>query len=137
MTPMRPIPYAMRLTGRVSLISAGVLRRRETELPDGARLESELLFADDGSFREHGTLAFASGNAIRFRTLGTGQLTASPDPQVRHGSVTWELDGGSGRFEQAAGRITSNFTVAADGAVEDAHAGLVFLAMRPQTEGET
>jgi hypothetical protein len=135
MGAMRSMPYAMRLTGRVSLISAGVLRRRETELPDGARLESELLFAEDGSFREHGTLAFASG-AIRFRTLGTGHLTASPDPQIRHGTVTWELDGGSGRFEQAAGRITSNFTVAADGAVEDAHAGLVFLALRPQTEGE-
>jgi hypothetical protein len=131
------MPYAMRLTGRMSLISAGVLRRRETELPDGAQLESELLFADDGSsFREQGTLAFDPGNAIRFRTLGTGQLTASPDPQIRYGTVTWELDGGSGRFEQAAGRIASNFTVAADGVVEDAHAGLVFLALRPQTEGE-
>jgi len=133
---MHPIPYAMRLTGHVRRVSDGVLRRVETELPDGARLESELLFADDGSFREQGTLSFASGNGIRFRTLGTGQLTASPDPEIRYGTVTWELDGGSGRFDRACGRITSNFTVAADGAVEDAHAGLVFLSPRPQTEGE-
>jgi hypothetical protein len=126
----------MRLTGHMSLLSAGVLRRLETELPDGARLESELLFADDSSFREQGTLSFSSGSDIRFRTLGTGRLTSSPDPEIRHGTVTWELDGGSGRFAEAAGRITSNFTVSADGTVEDAHAGLVFLAQRPETEGE-
>jgi hypothetical protein len=133
---MHPIPYAMRLTGRMRPVSDGVLRRVETELPDGARLESELLFADEVSFREQGTLSFAPGNDIRFRTLGTGQLTSSPDPGIRHGTVTWELDGGSGRFDRAAGRITSNFTVAADGAVEDAHVGLVFLVPAPQREGE-
>ena len=131
---MRPLPYAMRLTGRVRLVSADVLRRVETEFPDGARLVSELLFADESSFREHGTLSFSSGSELRFRTLGTGQLTASPDPSIRHGTVTWELDGGSGRFERAAGRITSNFTVAEDGEVEDEHVGLVFLPKR--WEGE-
>jgi hypothetical protein len=136
MAAMHPIPYAMRLTGRMRPVSDGVLRRVETELPDGARLESELLFADEVTFREQGTLSFSSGNDVRFRTLGTGQLTASPDPALRHGTVTWELDGGSGRFDQAAGRITSNFTVAADGAVEDAHAGLVFLFPAPLTKGE-
>ena len=133
---MHPIPYAMRLTGRIRPVSDGVLRRVETELPDGARLESELLFADDVTFREQGTLSFGAGNDIRFRTLGTGQLTRSPDPEIRHGTVTWELDGGSGRFDQAAGRITSDFTVAADGAVEDAHVGLVFLVPAPQTKGD-
>jgi hypothetical protein len=131
---MRPLPYVMRLTGRVRLVSVDVLRRVETELPDGARLVSELLFANESSFREHGTLSFGSGSELRFRTLGTGQLTASPDPAIRHGTVTWELDGGSGRFERAAGRITSNFMVTEDGDVDDEHVGLIFLPKR--CEGE-
>jgi len=126
----------MRLPGSARLVSRGVLRRVETELPAGARLESELLLADDGSFREHGTLSFAGGSRLRLRTLGTGQLTPSPDPLLRHGTVTWELDGGSGRFERAAGRITSHFTVAADGVVDDTQVGLVFLPQEPRSEGE-
>lgn len=136
MSGMRPLAYAMRLTGRLTLVSAGVLRRVETELPDGAYLESELLFADDTAFREHGTLVFGSGSELRFQTLGTGRLTPSPEPQVRVGTVTWELDGGSGRFTGAAGRITSNFTVGSGGEVEDSHVGLVFLSERPEQEGE-
>jgi hypothetical protein len=127
----------MRLTGHAHLVSRGVLRRFETELPDGARLESELLLAEDGSFREDGTLSFGTGSELRFRTLGTGQLTTSPDSTMRHGTVTWELDGGSGRFERAVGRISSHFTVAADGAVEDAQLGLVFVPQEPRPKGES
>lgn len=120
----------MRLAGRLTPVSAGVLRRVETELPDGAHLESELLFADENTFREHGTLTFGPGSDIDFQTLGTGQLTPSVDPDVRLGTVTWELDGGRGRFAHATGRITSNFTVCVGGEVEDAHVGLVFLCDR-------
>jgi hypothetical protein len=127
MHPMRRLSYAMRLTGRLTLMSAGVLRRVEIELPGGARLESELLFADESAFREHGTLTFRSGSDFHFQTLGTGQLTPSVDPDVRLGTVTWELDGGRGRFADASGRITSNFMVDAQGEVEDSHIGLVFL----------
>jgi hypothetical protein len=124
---MRFLSYAMHFSGRLRPVAPGVLRRVETELPDGARLESELLFADESTFREQGTLAFGPGSDVRFQTLGTGQLTPSPDPSVRLGTVTWELDGGSGRFERAMGRITSNFTVDAAGKVDDAHVGVVFL----------
>jgi hypothetical protein len=131
---MRLLSYAMHFSGRLRPVAAGVLRRVEIELPDGARLESELLFADESTFREHGTLTFGSGNDLRFQTLGTGQLTPSPDPGVRLGTVTWELDGGSGRFERATGRITSNFTVGATGEVADAHLGVVFLS-GPDEEG--
>jgi len=129
------MPYAMRLSGRLTPISDGVSQRKETGLPDGARLESELLFADSSAFREQGRISFGSGAEIRFRTLGTGQLSPGESEPIRHGTVTWELDGGTGPFEQAAGRITSNFTVAADGQIEDEHIGLVFLPQRPQTEG--
>jgi hypothetical protein len=125
----------MRLTGHLSLVSGGVLRRVETELPDGAHLESELLFADDSTFREHGTLSFRPGSEIRFQTLGTGQLTPSPNARVRVGSVTWDIDGGSGRFERAYGRITSQFTVGPEGHVDDAQVGLLFLSGRPDEEG--
>ena len=128
--------YSKRLAGSIRELAVGVVRRREAELPAGARLQSEMVFADATAFREDGTIEFDAENALHFRTLGTGHLAPSPNPGVRQGTVTWELDGGSGRFEQAAGRIASNFTVAADGVVEDAHAGLVFLALRPQTEGE-
>jgi hypothetical protein len=132
---MRRLSYAMRLTGRLTALSAGVLHRVETELPDGAHLDSELLFADENTFREHGTLTFGTGSDLYFQTLGTGQLTPSVDPDVRLGTVTWELDGGRGRFAHATGRITSNFMVGGDGEVEDAHVGLVFLCDRIE-EGE-
>ena len=48
-------------------------------------------------------------------------------PGLRHGMVTWELDGGSGRFEHASGRITSTFTLSDDGEVTDEQHGLIFL----------
>ena len=92
---MEAIRYAKRLAGRTEAVSPGVLRRREVELVDRARLESELLFAGDASFREEGTISFAAGSSPHFRTLGTGSVVQSPDPGLRHGVVTWELDGGA------------------------------------------
>lgn len=127
-----PVVYSIRLAGHTSEVSPGVLRRIETELPDGARLESEVLFADESSFREQGTIRFGPASELRFRTLGTGHLSASSDPGLLHGTVTWEVDGGSGRFEGASGRISSNFTVTNDGEVADAQLGLVFLAPLPK-----
>lgn len=106
-----------------------MLARVESELPAGARLESEMLFSDGATFREHGTIVFAPENELRFRTLGTGHLTRSPSPGLRHGTVTWELDGGSGRFADASGRITSTFTVTDEGEVADEHVGLIFLSV--------
>jgi hypothetical protein len=44
--------------------------------------------------------------------------------------VTWELDGGSGRFADARGRITSNFTVTDEGDVADDHLGVIFVTER-------
>jgi hypothetical protein len=91
-----------------------------------------VLFTDESSFREQGTIRFAPESELRFRTLGTGHLSASSDPELLHGTVTWEVDGGSGRFEGASGRISSNFTVTDDGEVADAQLGLVFLAPLPK-----
>jgi hypothetical protein len=129
---LAPVVYTVRLAGQTSEVSPGVLRRIETELPDGARLESEVLFTDESSFREQGTIRFGPASELRFQTLGTGHLSASPDPALLHGTVTWEVDGGSGRFEGASGRISSNFIVTSDGEVADAQLGLVFLAPLPK-----
>jgi hypothetical protein len=122
-----PIRYAKRLQGRLDWLSDGRGRRTESELPDGATLESDVMLATGGVFREQGTIRFAAGSELRFRTLGAGSIVASPGPGISHGSVIWELDGGTGRFEHASGRITSTFTVGADGRVDDEQQGLIFI----------
>lgn len=119
--------YGKRLVGSMHECAPGVLRRTELELPDGARLESELLFANETTFREVGSIVFGPGSELRFRTLGAGRLTASPAPGIRHGTVIWELDGGSGPFANSTGRITSHFTITADGEIADEQHGLIFL----------
>lgn len=124
---MQSIPYAKRLSGRLVWLSAERGRRSEEELPEGARLESEVMLSADGRFREQGVIRLSTGSELRFRTVGTGNLVTSPDPALRHGSVIWELDGGTGRFERASGRISSSFTVSEDGRVDDDQHGLIFL----------
>ena len=121
------IRYGKRLQGRFVRLSADRARRIEVELPDGATFDSEVMLAAGGAFREHGTICLATGSELHFRTLGAGSLVDSPDPDVSHGSVIWELDGGTGRFEHASGRISSTFTVGADGRVDDEQHGLIFV----------
>lgn len=121
------VDYSKRLVGSTTELAEGTYRRTEAEVPDGVRLESELHFAGETIFRESGTIAFGPGSELRFRTLGTGRLTPSPDPALRHGTVTWELDGGTGPFAGSTGRITSNFTITVDGEITDDQHGLIFL----------
>lgn len=87
-----------------------------------------MVFADATTFREQGTIVFGPESELLFRTLGTGHLAPSASPGLRHGTVTWELDGGSGRLAGASGRITSNFTVTDEGEVADEQLGLIFLS---------
>lgn len=124
---MERIVYSKRFLGSTQELGPGTFSRTEFEQPDGARLESEMLFADETAFREQGSIVFGAESELRFRTLGTGRLTPSRDPSVRHGTVTWELDGGKGQFEHSTGRITSNFTLDADGEIADEQHGLIFL----------
>jgi hypothetical protein len=125
---MERVAYSKRLAGSTRELARGALRRSEAEFPDGARLESEMVFADATTFREQGTIVFEPESELRFRTLGTGHLAPSASPGLRHGTVTWEVDGGSGRFEGASGRITSTFTVTDEGEVADEQIGLIFLS---------
>jgi hypothetical protein len=75
---------------------------------------------------ESGRIRFGE-HVLRFSTVGQGYLAASADPKLRHGTVTWRVDGGKGQFEQASGLITSNFTIGQEGEVVDNHFGLFRL----------
>ena len=125
---MERVIYSKQLVGSTRELARGALGRIEAEVPDGARLESEMVFADATTFREHGTIVFGPDSELRFRTLGTRHLVPSASPGLRHGTVIWELDGGSGRLAEASGRITSNFTVTDEGDVADEQFGLIFIS---------
>ncbi len=45
-----------------------------------------------------------------------------------------EICGGTGRFDGASGRITSNFVVSDDGEITDHQLGVVFVAVQPKEE---
>ena len=107
--------------------SDGVHARLEPGNGAEAHLECRLTFLDESSFEEVGTISFGNGNALRFRSAGIGTLRASQDPHLRHGTVTWDIDGGAGAFTHASGRIVSNFLLADTGELTDHQLGVLFL----------
>ncbi len=110
-------------------VGAGGVDSAVLPLPGGtASFESEVTITGDGSFVEFGSIRFGEGqHVLRFSTVGQGYLAASADPRLRHGTVTWRVEGGEGQFEGASGLITSNFTIGEDGQVVDNHFGLLFV----------
>jgi hypothetical protein len=102
----------------------GHLEAREGE---EAHLECRLTFLDDSRFEEVGTISFGNGNALRFRSTAEGMLADAAEPGLRHGAVTWEIDGGAGAFEGATGRIVSNFLLSDTGDLTDNQLGVLFL----------
>ena len=148
-TPLQPIVYSLQFRGRITSLSARVLEQRAsapsqvlstTVDADGlaghvepgegeeALLVSRLVLADDGSFDQSGTIEFAPGHALTFRSIATARLGSSPDPQLRHGAAVWEIEGGEGQFRGAHGRITSNFFLSDTNDLTDNHFGLIFVA---------
>jgi len=145
---MRAIAFSMEFRGRSTELMPGVLTARGTA-PSGALvtridgagphgtfepvrgdealLERRLTFLDDTRFEESGTISFGAGNALRFRSVGTGALSPSPEPGLRQGTAAWEIDGGAGALAGASGRIVSNFLVADSGELTDRQLGVVFL----------
>jgi hypothetical protein len=95
--------------------------------PDGASLTTDAVVGTEGAFREQGTISLGSDGEVRLRTLGTGRLVRTAGSGVRRGTVTWEVDGGTGRFAKASGRITSLFTITDGGDVVDEQQGVVVL----------
>jgi hypothetical protein len=153
---MKPITYALQFRGRASSLGADRIRFRLTapssalvtslgpegvhgafeDVPGGgATLETELSLREQSTFDDAGTIEFGQGNSVRFRSVGLGRLVACPDPNLRHGTVVREVEGGNGQFAHAEGFITSNFLVSDTGEVTDNHFGLIFVNER-RSEGE-
>jgi len=154
-TPLQPIVYSLQFRGRMTSVSSRVLEQR-TRAPsqvltttvdanglagrvqpgegEEALLVSRLVLAQDGSFDQTGTIEFAPGHALAFRSIGTARLGRSPDPQLRFGAAVWEIEGGEGQFRGAHGRITSNFVVSDTDELTDNHFGLIFVARGGATQ---
>lgn len=149
---MRHLTFSVHFRGHSTRLAPGVLTAQAwapsaalvTEIvPDGvharldarqgveAHLECRLTFLDEGRFEETGTISFGNGHALRFRSVGAGTLRASRDPHLRHGTATWDVDGGAGAFANASGRIVSNFLLADTGELTDHQLGVLFLSEEP------
>ncbi len=147
---MRETVYAMRFTGRAepagpdgqvltaatsapsmrvsSTVGAeGLDGRFEPLAGEAATFTSEVTFTSETSFQEVGAITFGAGNVVRFTTIGSGHLDASPDPTRKHGVVLWQVEGGEGQFAGASGLITSNFFVGAQLEIVDHQFGVLFL----------
>ena len=148
-TPLQPIVYSLQFRGRITSLSSRVLEQRASapsqalittvdanglaghvEPGEGeeAVLVSRIALGDDGSFDQSGTIEFAPGHALAFRSVGAARLDRSPDPHLRHGAAVWEVKGGVGQFLGAYGRITSNFFISDTNELTDNHFGLIFVA---------
>ena len=128
---MRRITLMQDLEGTLTEVGPG-LHDASLAASDGgaATLVSQLRFARADRFSEDGRIELAAGDALCFRTLFDGYLTATPDPALRVGTAVREILSGSGTLAGAAGRITSTFVVDREGKVSDHEVALVFLAER-------
>src|SRR4051812_43499651 len=131
------------LTARASAPRGSLLTRADADgmngacrLTDGeeALLERRLTFLDETRFDELGTISFGNGNAIRFRSLGPGNLAQSADPELRQGTPSSEIDGGAGALAGATGRIVSNFVVSTPGELTAHQTGLLFIPTRSEAQ---
>jgi len=148
---IRPITYSLQFRGCVREVSERVLELRATapsqclvtnvggdgiagrfESADGqeALLVTRLLVAADGTFDESGTISVGRNTSVRFRTIGSGRLSASPDPQLRHGAAVCGIEEGRGQFEHAWGRITSNLVLSDTAELTDNQLGVIFVRQR-------
>ena len=153
-TPLRPIVYSLQFRGRIESLSSRVLEQRASAPSqvlittvdanglaghvqpgegEEALLVSRLVLADDGSFDQSGTIEFAPGHVLAFRSVGAARFGRSPDPHLRHGAAVWKVESGEGQFRGAHGRITSNFFVSDTNELTDNHFGLIFVARAAAT----
>ena len=112
-----------RARGRVGLNeTADVLDRLGS---DEALCRRDLELRDDGSLVQTGEISFGADDAITFRAKG--ELGATSDPHLRHGTAVLEVTGGRGQLAGARGFVTSNFLLSDTGELTDHHLGLLFL----------
>jgi hypothetical protein len=148
---MRQLVYALRFTGRATpagpdggvlavvatapgatLTSPiglnGLAAALEPAMEDEATMASELTLTGATSVQAVGAIVFGGGHRLCCSTVGSGYLDLRSGPGLRHGAVTWRVDGGEGQFAGVTGLITANFLINADLAVIDHHCGVLFLA---------
>lgn len=94
---------------------------------DSATFESEVDIVGEGAFLESGHIKYGNAGKVMFKTVGRGVLGPSPLAGIQRGAVIWEVTGGEGRFKDAKGMITSNFTVGSQGEVVDDQFVRLFL----------
>jgi hypothetical protein len=94
---------------------------------DAATFESEVEIIGEGTFLESGSITYGQAGKVMFKTVGRGMLGPSPLPELQRGAVIWEVTGGAGRFTDAQGLITSNFTVGPQGEITDDQFARLYL----------
>jgi hypothetical protein len=124
--------YSLEFRGHATPLEPSVLLTRASA-PEGegggeALLEARVTLLDENEFELAGTVAFGSGNALRFRSYGRGVIEPSPELGLRLGSAICDIDGGSGELESATGRITSSFLISDTGELTEHQVGLVFVS---------
>jgi hypothetical protein len=124
---MRAKTSASSQTLRATLKADGIQAAIEPSGKESAAFESEVEVVGEGQFLESGTIAYGSAGKVTFKTVGRGTLGASPVAGVQRGAVIWQVTGGDGRFSDAQGLITSNFTVGAEGEVVDDQFARIYL----------
>jgi hypothetical protein len=92
-----------------------------------AFMESRLTLNGGGAFSAGMTLDFGHGHELHLRTVDAGRLVDSAEENLRHGTAAFEVVEGTGQFEGATGRITSNFVVSDTGELTDNQLGIVFV----------
>jgi len=109
--------------------------RGHYELAPGgeARLRADVSLEGD-RFRTEGTITFATGHELCFRTIETARLAPTGDPHLTHASVITEVIGGTGQFRGAHGQIVSNILVSDTGEVTDNHLGVIFVEATAREE---
>ena len=79
----------------------------------------------DNRFVTAGEIDFGAGDAVTFHAKGN--LSPSPEPDLRHGSALCQITGGRGRFAGTTGTIASQFLLTHDRQLTDHQLGLLFI----------
>ncbi len=98
--------------GTVSLGNAG-----------DAKIKSTVVLTGNGSFQQYGTITFEdSRDRLHFSTQGQGRIEDGADKRA---TATLKIDRGEGRFQNASGLISSDFSISENGDVIDNQIGAV------------
>jgi hypothetical protein len=123
---LRTRSFAYGQTLRTTLTPDAIEGAVESTGGASATFESEIEIAGEGSFADAGSISYGTAGSIRFRTVGYGILGPGRVDGLQRGAVIREVIGGEGQFACATGLITSNFTIAADGATVDNQFAVLF-----------